>query len=42
MNKRTSYELKDIVLIGSCSTILGVTDNYQDVIDFHDRVSGGF
>ena len=36
-NKRSEYKMEDIELIGSCETILGTTDNYKDVIDFHNK-----
>ena len=38
-NKRGEYQENDIVPIGSCSTILGKSDNYENVINMRDKLN---
>jgi hypothetical protein len=38
MNKRGKYSIDDIEQIGSCSTILGYSDNYIDVTNIRDKL----
>jgi hypothetical protein len=38
-NKRGDYKETDIVQIGSCSTIFGKSDNYEDVINMRERLN---
>jgi hypothetical protein len=38
-NKRGEYKETDIIQIGSCSTIFGKSNNYDDVINMRDKLN---
>jgi hypothetical protein len=37
-NKRSETKESDIIHIGSCSTIFGKSDKYEDVINMRDKL----
>lgn len=38
-NKRGEYSEADIIQVGTCATIFGASENYEDVINIREKIN---